>query len=156
MGSERPGGERARTQPDLTGSAQAAGVCGKRLGNLDTLSIVVETRRDDPFERVWRDVEARWADPAAHRKFIAFCAAQGALSEAGSRYRVVREKDPARAEQARRGADAVLAAAMQSMHLARTTPEVPRSLKLMGWVSLAISGILLVYGVLALLRRGWH
>jgi hypothetical protein len=117
---------------------------------------VDESGLDDPFERAWRDVEARWADDAVHRKFIAFCAAQGALSEAGRRYRAVRESDAARAEQAKRWTDAVLAAALQTMKHARVSPEVPRSFKLMGWVSCVICGVLIVYGVLALLRRSSH
>ncbi len=115
-----------------------------------------ESGVDDPFERIWRNVEADWADDAAHRKFIAFCAAQSALAEAGRRYRHVRETDSARAEQAKRWCDAVLAAAMQNMQLAKTDTEPPRAAKLIGWISFAISGALIVYGALALLRSSSH
>lgn len=112
-----------------------------------------ESGGDDPFERAFRVVESAWDDDAAHRRFIAFCAAQSALGEAGRRYRSVRENDPARAERAKRWSDAVLAAAMQNMKLAREHPEPPRTIKAVGWLSLIISAVLIGYGVLALLRQ---
>jgi hypothetical protein len=79
----------------------------------------------DPFDAAFREVEARWGEEAAHRKFIAFCAAQGALAEAGRRYRKVREEDPARSEEARRRIDAILASAMQTMELTRSDAKPP-------------------------------
>lgn len=97
-------------------------------------------------------MEAAWADEAAHRRFIAFCGAQGALAEAGRRYRTVRETDTARAEQAKRWQDAVLAAALQNMHLTRAEPEPPAATRYIRWLAFLISGFLIVYGVLALLR----
>jgi hypothetical protein len=76
--------------------------------------------RPDPFEHAWAELQAHWDEDRAHRKFIAFCAAQGALSEAGKRYRAVRDGDESRAADAKKRIDAVLASAMQSMEGLRT------------------------------------
>jgi len=111
-----------------------------------------EVSASDPFAHAWREVEARWADDAAHRKFIAFCGAQGALAEAGRRYRTVRENDSARAEQAKKWQDAVLAAALQNMQITRVEPEPPAATRYLRWLAFFISGFLIVYGVLVLLR----
>jgi len=104
----------------------------------------------DPYELAWRELEARWTEEAAHRRFIAFCAAQGALAEAGRRYRELRERDPARSEEAKRRLDAVLSAAMQSMELART--HKPPKPKRMHWVIVGMCAFLVIYGVLSILR----
>lgn len=79
----------------------------------------------DPFDVAFREVEARWGEDAAHKRFIAFCAAQGALAEAGKRYRRVREEDPTRRDEAARRIDAVLASALSTMELTRTEAKPP-------------------------------
>lgn len=110
----------------------------------------------DPFERAWSELEQAWEDQAAHRKFIAYCSARGALGEAGRRYRLVREADPARAEQAKRGADAVLVAALQGLKSERGAPEPALNTRLVRWVSFGISMLLVAYSLLALLRGASH
>lgn len=110
----------------------------------------------DPFETAWRELERAWDNEGAHRKFIAFCAAQAALGEAGRRYRQVRETDPTRAEQAKRGSDAVLTAAMQSMQVTRREPAPSTGARVARWAALFISVLVVVGGLLALLRRASH
>ena len=104
----------------------------------------------DPFDRAFAEVEAHWDQEAAHRKFIAFCRVQGALAEAGRRYRAVRDGDPTRREAACRWIDAVLAAAMQNMEVLRT--EKPRRSKKLTWVVVAASVCLMLYTFLSVLR----
>ena len=81
---------------------------------------------DDPFESAWRELEARWDDPDAHRKFIALCNAADALAEAGRRYRRVREQDSERREEAERRTDEILGLAMQRITALRTEPPQRR------------------------------
>jgi hypothetical protein len=104
----------------------------------------------DPFEAAWREVENHWTDDAHHRRFIAFCAAQDALQEAGRRYRQVRDTDPARREEAARRIDAVLAAAFQRIQATRTEPK-PRARR-MQWVAFGLSAFFMVYALLSVLR----
>jgi hypothetical protein len=104
----------------------------------------------DPFEIAWREVEANWAEDAAHRKFIAFCAAQGALSEAGKRYRAVRDGDEARREDAKKRIDAVLASALQSMEVLKA--DRPQRTKRIQWVALGACVFLVLFALLSMLR----
>lgn len=104
----------------------------------------------DPFEVAWREVEAHWTEDAHHRRFIALCAAQDALQEAGRRYRQVRDTDPARREEAARRIDAVLAAAFQRIQATRTEPK-PRARRVQ-WVAFGISAFFIVYALLSVLR----
>ena len=115
-----------------------------------------DSARSDPFEAVWQEVVSAWSDEAAHRKFIAFCASQGALAEAGKRYRRVREEDPDRAKQAARWIDAVLAAAMENMQLMRGIEEPAAQARPLKWLAFALSSFLIVYALLVLLRSAPH
>jgi hypothetical protein len=108
----------------------------------------------DPFETAWREVEANWDDDKAHRRFIAFCAAQGALEQAGRRYREVREGDAARSAEARRRIDAVLAAAMQNMQALKTDKSA--EIRRINWVAVGLCVMLTLYGLLTLLRARSH
>lgn len=102
---------------------------------------------DDRFERAWQHVEASWEDAAAHRQFLAFCSAEGALAEAGRRYRYVRDHHPERAGQADLQLNAVLGLAFASMDLAATSrarPRKPRAL----WVTVGV--VLTLVGFVAL------
>lgn len=104
----------------------------------------------DPFEAAWHEVEAHWTEDARHRRFIAFCAAQDALQEAGRRYRQVRDTDPARREEAARRIDAVLAAAFQRIQATRTEPK-PRARRVQ-WVAFGLSAFFIIYALLSVLR----
>lgn len=101
-------------------------------------------------ERAWQRVEEHWADDAAHRHFIAFCAEQGALGEAGRRYREVVESDPARRAEAERRLGAVLGVAFSRLDAARTYAPVRRSRTY--WLGCGMSIAALAYALLALLR----
>jgi hypothetical protein len=104
---------------------------------------------EDPFEAAFRELEAHWGEDAAHRRFIAFCATQGQLGEAGKRYRKVREEDPARREEAARRIDAVLAHALQHMQLTKT--EVKPGARNLRWV-VGACVCLALFALLSLLR----
>jgi hypothetical protein len=108
----------------------------------------------DPFGVAWQEVDRNWADDAAHRRFIAFCAAQGALDQAGGRYRRVRDSDPARRAEAARRIDAVLAAAIQNMNLART--ERPQRRSRLQWMAFGVSIFFVLYALLSVLRGRPH
>jgi hypothetical protein len=108
---------------------------------------------EDPFETAFRELEAHWTEDAAHRRFIAFCATQGALAEAGKRYRKVREEDPERREEAARRIDAVLAHALQHMQL--TKSEVTPTARNLRWV-VGACVCLALFALFTLLRARSH
>lgn len=110
----------------------------------------VEAQNDDPFERAWQKVEERWGDDAAHRQFIAFCSAQGALAEAGRRYRQVQEHDPARRDQAGQRLHAILGLALSTLELARPRAAKRRSKPF--WMVCGVCVALLGYALLSVLR----
>lgn len=98
----------------------------------------------------FRELERNWADDGAHRRFIALCASQAALDEAGKHYRAVRDADPTRREEAARRLHDVTNAALQQLSLARSArPE--RSRRMM-WLMVGICGFVVIQAVLTLLR----
>ncbi len=101
-------------------------------------------------EQAWRELEAAWDDDAAHRRFIALCQFQGALAEAGRRYRAVQDRDPTRREEARRRLGAVLAAALSTLELARAQPAARRTR--LFWAACGVCLGLCVYALLAAFR----
>jgi hypothetical protein len=108
----------------------------------------------DPFEAAWREVEAHWAEDSAHKKFIAFCAAQGALHEAGKRYRAVRDSDDPRRDDAKKRIDAVLASALTSLDVLRDSR--PQNAKRLQWLVFAMCVFLVLYALFSLLRARSH
>jgi hypothetical protein len=108
----------------------------------------------DPFDRAWREVESHWTDDSAHRKFIAFCAAQGALHEAGRRYRAVRDADEQRRSEAQKRIDAVLASALQSMDILRDAR--PQHTKRLQWVAVGVCVFLVLFALFSMLRARSH
>jgi hypothetical protein len=107
-------------------------------------------REQDMVEAAFRELERNWASDEAHRRFIALCAAHGALSEAGRRYSGVRQADPARAEDVARRLQAVTAAALEQLALARSTR--PARGRRMMWLMVGICGFFVIQAVLTLLR----
>lgn len=95
-------------------------------------------------------MEAAWDDDDVHRRFVALCESQGALAEAGRRYRAVRDTDPARSASAEKRIDYVLAAAMRSMEVARTPPAAAKSAA--RTVSIVVALSVVVLALMALLR----
>jgi hypothetical protein len=53
-----------------------------------------QPRLEEDEPRAWSQVEARWADPAAHRAYLDGCTDLDALAVAGRRYRAVLEARP--------------------------------------------------------------
>jgi hypothetical protein len=100
----------------------------------------------------WRKLEAEWDRDEAHRRFIAFCAQHGVLDQAGRRYRAVHEQDPARSQDAARRLNAVTAAAIEQLSLARAVR--PTRKRRVMWLMVGACGFVIIQAVLALLRRG--
>jgi hypothetical protein len=112
-------------------------------------SNVVTGSADDPIEVAWQKVEAAWDEDDVHRRFVALCESQGALAEAGRRYRAIRDTDPTRSAAAKKRIDYVLSAALRSMEITRTTPAAGKSvvrtvsvLVTLGVVALALMALL--------------
>jgi hypothetical protein len=101
-------------------------------------------------ETAFRELERNWASDAAHRRFIALCAAHEALGEAGRLYRGVRETDAARSDDAARRLQAVTSAALEQLALARSTR--PARGRRMMWLMVGICGFFVIQAVLTLLR----
>jgi hypothetical protein len=78
--------------------------------------------RVDELASAWANVERDWASDDAHRRFLALCSAYDRLAEAGKRYRRVREEDPARAVEAERRIDGLLALATEQLLRQKTPP----------------------------------
>ena len=94
--------------------------------------------REDAIEVAWRTLEASWEDDAAHRAFVGLCLAQDRLSEAGQRYRQVKETDPARRAEAERRIERLLGLAMQRLEIHRSEPP-RRARRVIFLVALALS-----------------
>jgi hypothetical protein len=99
---------------------------------------------DDALARAWEAVEADWSSDDAHRRFLALCAASGKLSEAGRRYRLARDADPAREPEAKRRIDAVLALATEQM-FRNQTPRGEAKPSRVTWMAVGVA--LVIVGV---------
>ncbi len=73
-----------------------------------------------PVEAAWQAVLDGWEDPGAHERFLALCEAMGVSAEAGARYRSLRESDPARAAEAQKRLDQLVARALARLQLERS------------------------------------
>jgi hypothetical protein len=105
-------------------------------------------------DAAWRRLEQEWSSDEAHRRFITFCALNGALDQAGRRYRAVRDGVPTRREDASRRLGAVMTAAVEQLALNRAPTPAPKR-RLM-WLMVGACGFVILQAVLALLRRGSH
>lgn len=76
----------------------------------------------DAVTSAWENVEREWGSDAAHERFLAVCVASHRMPEAGKLYRRVRDDDPARAVEAKRRIDALLAIAAEQLLVHKTTP----------------------------------
>lgn len=93
-----------------------------------------------PLDAAWAELEAHWNDAGAHKKFLALADTLDQLPDAGRRYRLVRESDPARAERAKQQVDALLVLAMSRMK-AEKSPE-PKARRRLDFIALGISAAL--------------
>lgn len=112
-----------------------------------------ELGAEDPVEVAWAKLEAEWSDDDAHKAFIGLCMSLDRLPDAGRRYRAVADDDPERAESAQKRIGAILAIAMRTMELGRTTPsEEPKRRLLV--VAFLLSVSLVGYALWEYLRAG--
>ena len=106
----------------------------------------------DPIDEAWATVEAAWADEEAHRRFLGICMALGRLPDAGSRYRQVRESDPARAEVAAEQIDRLLGLATQQLEGTRILAPVTEHKRTLSWVAFFMMLVLMGAGTWLLMR----
>jgi hypothetical protein len=109
-------------------------------------------------DEAWDELRARWADPQAHRAFLARCGDLEALARAGARYRAVLESTPGDAIAAA-GRDEVLRKATVLGLAAMPRTAVPEPVS--PWVKRGLLAVLAALGtgiaawvVLGLLRSG--
>jgi len=98
----------------------------------------------DALVASWEAVLRDWESDDAHRRFLALGAATGRLAEAGQRYRQVRDGDAARAAEAERRIQAVLALATEQL-LRQKTPAPERGTPRLTLIALGVA--LVIVGV---------
>jgi hypothetical protein len=83
---------------------------------------------DDPITTAWEKLQEDWADPEAHKRFIALCMTQERLAEAGRLYREVRDgdDDEARRAEAERQIDQILNRALSTLEVMKSPPPPKR------------------------------
>ncbi len=104
----------------------------------------------DPLEVAWSEVEARWDEPAVHKKFLALADTLDRLGDAGRRYRAVRESSPERAERARAQVEALLGIAMTRMKVEKSEP--PKARRRLDFIAFGISAALIAAALWSMLR----
>ena len=104
----------------------------------------------DPIDRAWAEVEANWEDDEAHKRFMALAATLDRLKDAGTRYREVREKDPARADAAGERINELLSRAM--VRLMSNAQPSKRPVATRRWIT--VVGLLLALGLFGLALYG--
>jgi len=105
---------------------------------------------DDPLDEAWADVEARWDDAAAHKKFLALADTLDRLADAGKRYRSVREGDPGRAALASQQIDALFGLAMTRMATLKAPP--PKARRRLDYIAFGISAALIAAALWSMLH----
>ena len=106
----------------------------------------------EPIDEAWATVEAAWADDEAHRRFLGVCTALGRLPEAGTRYREVRDSDPARAEVAAKQIDRLLGLATQQLEGTRVEAPTTEHKRTLSWVAFFMMLALMGAGTWLLMR----
>ena len=110
-----------------------------------------ESAAADPLEGAWEKVDRAWEDPETHRRFLALAATLGRLSEAGRRYREVRDRSPDRRAAAEKQIERLLALAMQDLALTRS-PAPADGKRVTTWLGVAVTLMLVCATTWALLR----
>ncbi len=106
----------------------------------------------DPIDEAWARVEAEWGNAEAHRRFVGVCVALDRLSDAGKRYREVREHDPSRSDEASKQIDGLIALATQQLQDTRATPATLEHKRTLQWVAFAIMMGLMGVGAWLMMR----
>ncbi len=104
----------------------------------------------DPLDAAWAELEAHWDDADAHKKFLALADILDRLSEAGRRYRAVRERDPVRAERASSQVDVLLGLALARMKIEKSDP--PKTRRRLDFIAFGISAALIAAALWSMLR----
>ncbi len=107
---------------------------------------------DEAIEAAWQRVLAHWDDEGAHKAFLTLCASTDRLSEAGRRYREIRDRDPARAEAAKAQIDRIVGLAVQSLAALKTEPRTRSTKTKLLFVAMGMSGAIIATAIWALLR----
>lgn len=110
----------------------------------------------DAVEAAWKEVEARWDDPTAHKKFLTLADSLDALAVAGQRYRAVKEQatkdgDAARAAAASKQIDALLGLAMGRVKAVEKTAPPPKRSRV-EWIAFGVSTALIAAALWSMLR----
>jgi hypothetical protein len=106
----------------------------------------------DPIDEAWAQVEADWGNEEAHRRFVGVCVALERLSEAGKRYRHVRESDPSRTADATAQIDRLIVLATQQLQDTRVAPATTGHKRTLTWAAFFIMLLLMGAGAWLLLR----
>ena len=106
---------------------------------------------NEELDAAWRELEAQWDDPKAHERFLIACEHAGDLAEAGRRYRVVKEGDPERREEAAKRIEALIGRAMTKMLSEREPPQEGKRSRV-EWVLIGLSATLVVAALYQLFR----
>ena len=106
----------------------------------------------DPLDAAWAEVEARWDDAAAHKKFLALADTLDRLADAGQRYRRERESDPLRAERAKQQIDQLVGLAMTRIAMDRAPP--PKTRRRLDFIAFGISAALIASAIWSMFHAG--
>ncbi|MFK7991763.1 MAG: hypothetical protein AB8I08_37445 [Sandaracinaceae bacterium] len=107
---------------------------------------------DDPIDTAWIEVEANWTDEGAHKRFLMLCQGLDRLSEAGTRYRAVKDADPERREVAEAQIDRLLGLAMQQLQVLKTEPKRRSGKMVLLLLAVGVSGSMIATALMLLSR----
>jgi hypothetical protein len=107
---------------------------------------------DDPIEHAWERVVAQWESEPAHKAFLTLASSTSRLAEAGRRYREVAEREPERAEVAKRQIERVTALAMQNLATLKSEPAPPSRKLLLVGIATVLTSLMLLSALWTLLR----
>jgi len=107
----------------------------------------------DPIDEAWARVVERWDDDEQHKLFVGLCFSLSRLPEAGRRYREVRERDPARREDAARRIDKLLTFASKTLDATKEPPpDMKRARRILFVVALVLFCALILSSAFVLLH----
>lgn len=107
---------------------------------------------DDPIETAWAEVDENWEDEGAHKRFLMLCQGLDRLSEAGTRYRAIKESDPDRREVAEAQIDRLLGLAMQQLQVLKTEPKQRSGKMVLLLIAVGVSGSIIATALMLLSR----
>ena len=100
---------------------------------------------DEGFELLWDKVQEHWDDDKVHGAFLEYARERLLLPEAGSRYRVIKETDPDRAEMADKKLTMLMLLALTLLESAREQPTtVPKWVSSIAYAVAAVFFVVLI------------